>query len=137
MNKEKEIFKTRTSTIWMDESGILHSIYSEGMDVELDDVKENMGVVNQLLGGKSAPYIIDIRGVHSVTREARRTSSSPDATNAIKALALLVGSSVSRVIGNFFVGISKTTYPVKMFSSEEKAMEWLKKYLKKDEIENE
>ncbi len=132
MNKEKKIIKTRTSTMWIDEDGILHSVYSEGMDVELDDVKENMGVLKQLTGGKRAPYIIDIRGVHSVTREARDTASTAEALSITNSTALLIGSPISRVIGNFFMGLNKPPYPLRLFTSEEKAMAWLKGFVEKE-----
>jgi hypothetical protein len=36
---------------------------------------------------------------------------------------------VSRIIGNFYMGINKTAMPVKMFSNEKEAMAWLKTFL--------
>ncbi len=136
MNKDKETIKTQTATIWLDDNGILHSVYLEGVDVEVEHTTENAAVFKQLAKAKKVPILIDIRGVNSVTREARGTASSPEAINIAAATVLLISSPVSRVIGNFFMGLNKPPYPIKLFTSEEKAIAWLTKYLK-NEIENE
>lgn len=44
-------------------------------------------------------------------------------------MALLIGSPVSRMIGNFFLGINRLRVPVRLFSDEAEALEWLKRYL--------
>ena len=43
-----------------------------------------------------------------------------------QALALLVDNQLSRLLGNFFVGFQKGQYPVKLFTSTEKAKHWLR-----------
>jgi hypothetical protein len=40
-------------------------------------------------------------------------------------VALLVGSPVTRVIGNFFIGLNKPRWPVRLFRSESDALAWL------------
>ena len=39
--------------------------------------------------------------------------------------ALVVGSPVSRVIGNFFVGLNRPKYPLRLFDDQEFATAWL------------
>ncbi len=129
MENKKQVTRTQTADIYVDNNEILHSTYLEGVDVEIEHTKENTAVFKKLANGKKVPIIIDVRGVRSITREARGTASSPDAVNIAKAIALLVGSPVSRVIGNFYMGLNKPPYPVKLFSSEKKAIAWLKKYI--------
>jgi hypothetical protein len=41
------------------------------------------------------------------------------------AFAILIDSSVSRVVGNFFLGINKPAVPTKLFTNEKEAVKWL------------
>jgi hypothetical protein len=74
----------------------------------------------------------DMREIRSITREARLFASSADAIQVVKAVALLIGSPVSRVIGNFFLGINKPPYPTRIFTSEAEALSWLKNIIEKE-----
>ena len=40
--------------------------------------------------------------------------------------AVLVGHPVSRVLGNFFLGISRPAYPTRLFTDPAAAIGWLK-----------
>jgi hypothetical protein len=46
------------------------------------------------------------------------------------ATALIVDSPVGRIIGNFFIGMNKPGIPVKIFDSEDKAIQWLRGFIK-------
>ncbi len=45
-----------------------------------------------------------------------------------KKALLLIGSPVSRVIGNFFMGLNKPIYPTKLFTDPQKAIRWLQTF---------
>ena len=72
---------------------------------------------------------MDIRNVKTVSKESRSIYSSEDTGRCLSAAALLIGNPVSRIIGNFYLGINKTIMPVKLFNSEEDAFAWLKTFL--------
>ena len=42
---------------------------------------------------------------------------------------IIVGTPVSRVLGNFYLGLSNPHLPSRLFSSGDEALEWLKGYL--------
>jgi hypothetical protein len=44
-------------------------------------------------------------------------------------VALLVGSPMSRAIGNFFIGLNKPLIPTRLFVSEPEALAWLRGFL--------
>ncbi len=48
---------------------------------------------------------------------------------AITAIAMLINSPGSRIIGNFFLGINKPSVPTKLFNEKNKAIEWLKQFV--------
>ena len=47
----------------------------------------------------------------------------------VKAIAMVSKSALGRMIANLFFGLKPPPYPVKMFSEEAEAKEWLKQYL--------
>lgn len=126
-----EKIKTRTADIWLGEDGIIRVISLPSVEVTLEDIKEINGHLAILSMGKKIPIFDDIRGVKSITREARLFTSSAEAVQVGRAVALLIGSPVSKVIGNFFLGINKTPYPTRLFTSEVEAVKWLKGFIEK------
>ena len=67
--------------------------------------------------------LVDIRGIRRSTSQARRVHPNPKTAR----LALLVGSPVSRMLGNAYLGINKLPCPTKLFTDMERAAEWLLK----------
>jgi hypothetical protein len=44
------------------------------------------------------------------------------------ATALIISSPLSRAIGNFFLGLNRTSMPTRLFTSEADALAWLSEY---------
>jgi len=126
---ENEIIVTRTGKIWLGEDGVLRLIYSSGAKVTLTDVKENVVVASKIINGKRRPALTDFRGLKSMTREARVYYSGEEVAKYVNAGAVLIGSPVSKIIGNFFLGLNKSIIPNRLFTSESAAIEWLKGFI--------
>ncbi|HEY3233030.1 MAG TPA: hypothetical protein VGJ87_27610 [Roseiflexaceae bacterium] len=120
---------TRTGTIWLDADGILRVRALPGVEDTLDDAKQNIVVCAKLVAGKRRPVLIDMRALKTQSREVRSYYTGPEAMNLNLAIAILVDSPMSRVIGNFFLGFSKTDWPTKLFKSEVEALAWLQGFL--------
>ena len=56
------------------------------------------------------------------------TDSSLEATKYLTAAALIIANPVSRIIGNFFMGLNKTAFPFQLFTNQEEALKWLKSF---------
>lgn len=78
--------------------------------------------------GVSYPSLFDIREVKSTSKDARDFMAN-EGNDLVIASALLINSSVTKMIGNFFISVSKPKNPTKIFTDEEKATEWLDQYL--------
>jgi len=126
---ENEIIETRTAKIWLGEDSIFRLIYSPKVEVKLDDAREITAAQYKLLKGKKLPLLADTREMKSIDREARQHFKSEEIPKTTSAVALLVSSPVSRVIGSFFLGINKPLHPVKLFTSEAEAIKWLKEFI--------
>lgn len=113
---------------WMGEDGIARTKVKKGSEVKLEHAQENSVVVNSFYVDRKFPLLIDARGIKSITRDARNFfTTNGRATNTL-AFAIIIDSSVSKVVGNFFLGINKPAVPTKLFSDDKGAVEWLKQF---------
>lgn len=108
---------------WMGDDGIARTIAKKKV-VDLNEAKENSAVINALEGASNFPLIVDLRKVVSITKEARDHFAMKGRETRVIAIALIIGSPISRVIANFYIGLSKPVTPVKMFNNQSKAEKW-------------
>ncbi len=123
---KKKVIKTRNAEIWMDEHGICNQIYSSGARVTYEDTLNECRLISEMSGPEKVPILVDLNLVKSVCRESRMYYAGTEAEKIFKVAALLVGTQMSRVLGNFFIGLNKPVVPVKLFTSEKEALKWLK-----------
>jgi hypothetical protein len=109
----------------MRDDGVIHGAIEVGVAETLDDAKQNIAAIAQLAEGRRCPVIVDISKAKSVGREARRYYSGPECAETTTAVALVTGSLVGRAVGNFFLGLNKPSFPLRLFNSEEEALAWL------------
>lgn len=69
---------------------------------------------------------MDIRRGRSISRAARVYLSSDEAAEVIRAGALLVESSLTRTLANFFLRLNRPKTHIFMFTSEAAALAWLR-----------
>lgn len=114
---------------WMGEDGIARTKVKQGAEVEIEEARENSIVVNSFYSGSKFPLLIDARGINSISREARNFFTTNGRETSTSAFGIIIDSYVSKVVGNFFLGINKPVVPTKLFSNEHQAIEWLKEYV--------
>ncbi len=123
---EREVVLTRCAVLVLGEDGIVRYTLKAGAVETLDDARDAIAAVVKLGKGKKCPFLADLRGVKSASREVRQYYAGEAAARAAAAAAILVGSPISRMIGSFFLGLNKPGIPVRLFASESEATEWLK-----------
>lgn len=118
---------TRHVTMWI-ENGILYGTFAHDLHLSLDIAKSSVEARIFLSKGQSYPLVVDMRGIKSTTRDARRYMATMG-TTLVKACALITGSALNRAIGNVFLSIDRPSVPSRLFTDEEKAREWLKGFV--------
>jgi hypothetical protein len=111
---------------WMGKDGIARTKVKPHAEVTLVEAKENSIAVNSLSPGNLYPLLIDSRNIKSISKEARDFFSMNNRESNVSAFAIIIQSPISRVIGNFFMGINKPRVPARLFNSEKEAVKWLK-----------
>lgn len=124
--------KVRTSTQeqWIDEQGIVHCVMVEPEET-LETARENITSIARLAGGARLPVLVDITDCKKIDLAARKYYAGPEPAVCQRAVALVTSSTVSRVLGNFFLGVNRPRFPVRLFDSQTKALDWLAHYLPK------
>ena len=125
----REEIVTRTGRTWLGEDGIMRAVHLPNSVETLADAKENMAATVKLSAGKRYPILVDLRPIKSIDRDAREYYARGDQTEVVTAVALLIGSPISRVIGNFILALNTPRIPAKIFTSEAEALDWLRGFL--------
>lgn len=133
MTGRRNYVKTRTAEMWLTESGVVHINILPSTRMSLADNHENIRHVPALFEGRKRPVYSDIRYMISADRESRQFAASEEIAAWFAALALNTNSHIARVIGNFFIRLSRPPYPTRMFNSESEAMEWLAQFVENEQ----
>jgi hypothetical protein len=124
------VIDTRTERLWLHPAGYVVAEVRPGLVADLDDAVVNVAAVGQLAAGLPRPLLLDMRAhATAATRECREYYAGVEAQKVNVAVAMLVRSNISRVIGNFFLGLNKTRFPFRMFSDVDEAVAWLGEFL--------
>lgn len=121
--------RTRTCEIFIDELGILHVKMLGGMIIDIEDAADNFLVARHLTKGKAILKLVDARKVFKIKKEARAFVERENNSDKHIAKAIVVGSFISRYLNQFFFNLQNPKFPVKIFTSEEEALNWLKSFL--------
>jgi hypothetical protein len=116
----------RTATLVYDDGILCVRVHANARQT-IGDIQESFACYAQLSGGPQRLRImVDLRTGGFQDAETRKYLASADAARYQRAVALLVGSPVSRMAASFFLGLNKLLVPVRVFADEAEAVEWLK-----------
>ncbi|MCH7964015.1 MAG: STAS/SEC14 domain-containing protein [Bacteroidetes bacterium] len=93
--------------------------------------KENIDAQERIrdsMNKEKTRVIIDMTAVFEISKEARDYFANERTASIQRATALLIGSVVSRTIGNFFLGLNKPITPTKLFTDPQEAIKWLRTF---------
>lgn len=88
-------------------------------------VEEAKAVTDEIraLGHGPVPVYVDMREMRKLERSAREHFISDQ--GGVKAIALVAGSAVTKMMANFFIGMQRMPVPIQMFTDETEAIAWL------------
>jgi hypothetical protein len=109
------------------EDGILRLRLARGTVIDLDFTKRVEARAKELFGDKPRPVLVFGDDAKSIDRKARRYLAGLAGPTA---QAFVVRSPIGRMLTAALLGSSKeTSFPIRTFTTEEAAVEWLKEYL--------
>jgi hypothetical protein len=105
--------------------------------MELADARLDFEEAAKLTNYTKVPVLADARNYTQHTKEVRDFYASKEMGENITAMAVLVGSLPTRIIGNFFIQTSRPHFPTKLFTNEAAAIKWINEILIKEQTEAE
>src|SRR4051794_4096004 len=115
----------RSGRYWK-QDGILRGESADGVEASRADAEEQLKHQRTMLEGKPLPFLMDIRRARGLSRDARTLFASAEAAEVFAATALLIGSPLTRALGNFFLGLNKPKMETRLFTDEQEALAWLR-----------
>lgn len=117
---------TAIATISIDEDDVVSVKLVMGAYETYETLEENAIAIYNIAGGKGDNLVImDVRNARGVSKEARQLAKSKKYMYVYKAVAIVVGNPLTRMLSSFFIGFSEPGFPVKIFDSEVDARTWL------------
>ena len=120
-----------SSTMWFDGDGVLYSIPKVGAPKPKtrEEGIEQMEKFRELIGGKKTCMIAKADNSGQIPKKEDRDWIAKELDSIVMAMAIISASPLSRMVANLFFGFKPPAYPVKFFSNEIEAKEWIKQYL--------
>jgi len=111
------------------EPGIIRIQVEPDSFLDVDDILAMRKVNLELSGGERFSVLLDTTaGYFGNSPEAIRMLASEEYLLSRKATAIVVKSLAARLAGNFFKKLNTPKCPTRLFTSEEDAIKWLRKF---------
>jgi hypothetical protein len=127
MNYDSAIGTHPKFRMWLRPDGIVQLVWAPQSTVLLEDATAALDAMAQLTGGRRTPLLVDIHDTGPLDRPTRAELTRR--SDIQTAVALIVGTPLTRMMANFFLSVNKPTFPTRMFDDEASAVAWLKAFV--------
>jgi predicted S18 family serine protease len=107
--------------------GILYS-YSKDIKRTVENIRNNIALVKEITGGKKVPLLIYLT-LSPVPNKETRKYSAEQLPNVYTAMAMISKGGLAQFIMNLLFKFKPPTIPMKTFSDDKEAVDWLKQFL--------
>jgi len=126
MNKP-ELIKGEIADYHYGEDGILYS-YSKSTLRTVKTISDNIALVKRITGNKTVPLLIYLCDSPVPDKETRRFSTE-QLPHVYKAMAMVSKPGLSKLIMNILFRLKTPPIPMKSFTNDREAREWLKQFV--------
>lgn len=123
---KSEVVETKQARFWVDEDNVFNVDYKNLESIQIEHSINEIETCISMSRSLPALAVVDISSVKSVSSESRDLYSSEKSVKVFKAVGLIARTPISRVLGNFFLGINRPPVPIKLFNDKDTAIGWLK-----------
>ncbi len=113
--------------VWLRPDGIVQLVWASRTVMTLEDAIAAVEAVTRLTGGRRSPLLVDVHDAGQVDRAGRLELSRQD--DLVSAVAAIVGTPLSRMMGNLIINVSRPRMPLRLFEDEASAVAWLREFL--------
>lgn len=124
MDKKKTEFD---NIILLIKNGIMFCEYKE----DIINISKAKNIIKDRLSyadGKTYPAVIKSINKIEIDKSARTFFKSEESSKGLKAIAMMSTNSYSLIMMNFMIRLYRPSIPIKMFTDEQKAINWVSEY---------
>lgn len=122
---DRQIFEGEIATYWFDEGILVSLSKSPRRTVEL--IKGNIALVKEITGHKKVPLLIYLKNSPVPDKETRKFSTE-QLPEIYTAMAMVSKPGLAKFIMNILFVLKPPPIPMKSFTDDKAAKEWLKQY---------
>jgi len=123
---DREIYEGEIATYWF-EDGILVSL-SKNPQRTVANITDNVALVKQITGNKRVPLLIYLSNSPIPDKETRAFSTT-QLPVIYSAMAMVSKPGLAKFIMNILFSLKPPPIPMKSFTSDKAAKEWLRQFL--------
>lgn len=109
--------------MWLRPDGIVQLVWVPRLMMHIEHAQAAIEAMTSLTGGRPAPLLVDTR--HSGGQDRAARQEFVGRSDLVRAVALIVESPLSRMMGQFFINVSKPVVSTRLFEDEAAAEAWL------------
>jgi len=125
---DRETWEGEIATYWFDDNGILVSL-SKSILRTVEIISSNVKLVRSITDNKPVPLLIYLANSPIPDKQTRKFSTE-QLPVIYSAMAMVCKPGLSRFIMNILFGLNPPPIPMKSFTNDKAATQWLKQFLK-------
>lgn len=127
VDKRESYLENDFCRMWVS-NGIIFIEYKPRLVMNIDIAKQIVKDRLTVSNGVTRPMFLDGRGFVSMDRATMKYYKTKETIQYVSSAAFISGSALSTLAGNIFLSLEKPLIPTKLFTDEDRALEWLEKY---------
>ena len=125
---DRRTWESEIATYWFDDNGILVSL-SKSILRTVENISSNVTLVKSITGNKPVALLIYLANSPIPDKQIRKFSTE-QLPVIYSAMAMVCKPGLSKFIMNILFGLKPPPIPMKSFTDDKTATEWLKQFLK-------
>ena len=125
---DRETWEGEIATYWFDDNGILVSL-SKSILRTVENISSNVVLVRSITDNKPVPLLIYLANSPIPDKQTRKFSTE-QLPVIYSAMAMVCKPGLSKFIMNILFGLKPPPIPMKSFTDDKAATQWLKQFLK-------
>ena len=125
---DRQTWEGEIATYWFDDNGILVSL-SKSILRTVENISSNVVLVRSITDNKPVPLLIYLANSPIPDKQTRKFSTE-QLPVIYSAMAMICNPGLSRLIMNILFGLKPPPIPMKSFTNDKAATQWLKQFLK-------
>lgn len=123
-------FDTPHFAMHVHDDGFVEFKIKKGIALSAEDVWQSRDLSTAYMPGKKFYVLTEAQEEFKVTQGARHAGASAEYAKHVAAHALCTSNLTLKILSNLFIKVSRPVVPTRFFDEREKAIEWLKSFMK-------